>query len=97
MRYLITVDTPQEVSNALLKNPKESEKEMKGLMAQLKPEAQYFSTERRHAIMVVDVKDPHVELRRIYENMSKWGQVTVELVSTVEEFFRFIESLQERK
>ncbi len=92
MRYLITFDTPAEIANALMKNPKESAKEMKGLMAHLKPEAAYFSTVRRHSIFVVDVKDPHVELRRIYENLSKFGQVTVDPVSNFDEFIRFIES-----
>jgi hypothetical protein len=44
--------------------------------------------------MVVDVQDPHVELRGIYEAASKWGQVTVEIVSTAEEFFRYMHSMQ---
>jgi ATP phosphoribosyltransferase len=91
MKYLITLDTPTEVSNALLKNSKEAQKEMKEMMAQLKPEAAYFSTIRRFSILVVNVNDPHVELRRIYEALSKYGNVTVDPVSTTEEFLRFWE------
>ena len=51
MKYLITLDTPTEVSNALMKNSKEAQKEMKEMMAQLKPEAAYFSTIRRFSIL----------------------------------------------
>jgi hypothetical protein len=91
MKYLITLDTTTEVSNALLKNAKEAQKEMKEMMAQLKPEAAYFSTIRRFSILVVNVNDPHVELRRIYEALSKYGNVTVDPVSTTEEFLRFWE------
>lgn len=91
MKYLITIDTPTEVSDALLKNPKEAQKEMKEIMAHFKPEAAYFSTIRRFSIFVVNVNDPHVELRRIYETLSKFGKATVDPVSTTEEFFRFFE------
>lgn len=91
MRYLITLDTPTEASSALMKNPKEAQKEMKEIMAQLKPEAAYFSTTRRHAIFAINVNDPHVELRRIFETFSKYGNVTVDPVSTTEEFLRFWE------
>jgi hypothetical protein len=75
-----------------MKDSKESAKQMKGLMEQVKPEAKYFSTTRRHSILVVDVKDPHVELRRLYETFSKFGQVTIDPVSTFEEFIRFMET-----
>jgi hypothetical protein len=91
MKYLLTIDTPTEVSNALLKNSKDAQKEMKEIMAQLKPEAAYWSTTRRFSVLVVNVDDPHVELRRIYENLSKYGNVTVDPVSTTEEFLRFWE------
>ena len=94
MRYLIAVDTPTEVAMALQKNPKESAKMMKELMAHTKPEASYFSTTRRHSIFVVDVKDPHVELRKLSETLSKvGGEVTIDPVSTFEEFLRFIEQM----
>lgn len=82
---------PTEVANALQKNQKEGAKEIKGLMAQLKPEAAYFSTLRRYSIFVVDVKDPHVELRRLHEALSKYGHITVEPVSNFEEFLPFWE------
>ena len=91
MRYLITLDTPTEIASALQKNSKESEKLMKELIAQIKPEASYFSTVRRHAIFLVDVKDPHVELRRLHETLAKNGEVTIDPVSTFEEFMRFVE------
>jgi len=91
MKYLMTIDTPTEVSNALMKNSKDAQKEMKEIMAQLKPEAAYWSTTRRFSALVVNVNDPHVELRRIYENLSKYGNVTVDPVSTTEEFLRFWE------
>jgi ssDNA-specific exonuclease RecJ len=97
MRYLITIDTPQEFANQLTKNPKESAKMLRQLVAQLKPEALYFSTTRRHGVLVVDVKDPHSELRSITENLSQMGQLTVDPVSTTEEFLRWMESLPERK
>ncbi len=90
MRYLITVNTPTEVAVALAKDPKASVKQMKELVAQIKPEASYFSTTRRHSIMVIDVKDPHVELRKLYETFSKFGEVTIDPVSTFDEFIRFI-------
>jgi hypothetical protein len=93
MRYLISVDTPTEISSALLENPEESRRTMEGLFAQLKPEAAYFSTIRRAATFVVNVEDPHVGLRRIYETFSKFGKVTVDPVSTKEEFFRFFEKM----
>jgi hypothetical protein len=64
---------------------------MKELMVHIKPEASYFSTVRRHSIFVVDLKDPHVELRRLYETLSKMGEVTIDPVSTFEEFIRFVE------
>jgi hypothetical protein len=91
MKYLITLNTPTEVASALMKNSKEAQKEMKEIMAQLKPEAAYFSTIRRFSIFVVNVNDPHVELRRISETLSKYGNVTVDPVSTTEEFLRFWE------
>ena len=93
MRYLMTLDTPTEIAGILQKDPKASVKQMKELMAHVKPEASYFSTTRRHSIMVVDVKDPHVELRKLYETLSKFGQVTIDPVSTFEEFIRFVEQM----
>jgi len=94
MKYLIALETPQQVADALMKDPKGSIKQMKEMMAHIKPEVSYFSTTRRYSIMVVDVKDPHMELRRIYENLSKMGEVTVEPLSTFEEFIRFVEQMQ---
>ena len=40
---------------------------------------------------MAEVKDPHVELRKLYETLSQMGQVTIDPVSTFEEFVRFVE------
>ena len=71
--------------------PEEMKITVKDLFTQLKPEAAYWSTTRRFSVLVVNVDDPHVELRRIYETLSKYGNVTVDPVSTTEEFLRFWE------
>ena len=92
MKYLVTIDTPTEVANALTGKPEEMKKTVKELFTKLKPEAAYWSTTRRHSVLVVNVDDPHVELRRITENLSKYGNVTVDPVSTTEEFLRFWET-----
>ena len=92
MRYVIGIDTPAEVAEAVMKNPEESLKGMKELMAKYKPEAMYFSTTRRFSVTVVNVEDPHVELRRLIEALSKFGSVTVDPVSTFEEMEKFIRS-----
>jgi hypothetical protein len=62
------------------------------LIEQAKPDAMYFSTIRRYILLVVDVEDPHVELRKLFEGLSQWGDVTIDPVSTFEEFAPFIES-----
>jgi hypothetical protein len=89
MRYLITLDTPSEVSSALTEKPEQMLKTMEEIMAQLKPEATYFSTTRRYSIFVADIADPHVQLRKVFETFSKFGKVTVDPVSTLDEFLRF--------
>jgi hypothetical protein len=91
MRYLITVDTPTEISIAMNEKPEQTKKAMNELLAQLKPEATYFSTTRRLSVLVVNIEDPHVQLRRAYDALSKFGKVTVDPVSTVNEFLRFWE------
>jgi hypothetical protein len=53
----------------------------------------YFSTIRRLITIVADVEDPHVELRLIFETLSKYGNVTIDPVSTFEEFGPFMEKL----
>jgi hypothetical protein len=67
-------------------------KGFKDLIEQAKPEAMYFSTIRRYIVLVVDVEDPHVQLRSISEALSQFGKVTIDPVSTFEEFIPFIES-----
>jgi len=56
-----------------VKNSKEARKEMKELFAQSKPEAAYWSTTRRFSVLVINAGDPHVKLRRIYENLRNYG------------------------
>jgi hypothetical protein len=90
MRYLFLVETTQP---GLIESLKEAKNEIGALMEQIKPEAIYFSTIRRLLVLVVNVDDPHVELRYIFENLSKWGQVTIDPVSTLEEFSAFLESI----
>jgi hypothetical protein len=89
MKYMISMDTPTGISSALTEKPEDMLKTMKALFAQLKPEAAYFSTTRRYSVLVVNVEDPHVELRKIYETLSKYGNVVIDPVSNSEEFFRF--------
>ena len=86
---MISMDTPTGVSSALMEKPEEMLRTMKELFAQLKPEAAYFSTTRRFSVLVVNVEDPHVELRKIYETFSKYGNVVIDPVSNTEEFLRF--------
>ncbi len=93
MKYLFSLETPTEVALKLQENIEEAKKEIAELIEQAKPEAMYFSTIRRRALFVVNVEDPHVELRRIFENLSKWGNVTIDPVSTFEEFSAFFELL----
>ena len=90
MKYLISLEPVQPGS---LENIEEMKKGFGELIEQAKPEAMYFSTIRRIVFIVVNIGDPHVELRHLFENLSKWGKVTVDPVSTFEEFRAFYESL----
>ena len=92
MRYLITLDVPND-DRQLLDNPEKAKEEIQELIEQAKPEAMYFSTIRRFNLFVVNVEDPHVELRRLLEALSQWGNVTIDPVSTFEEFGAYMESL----
>ena len=93
MRYLISIETPNEVSATLAERPEEAKKAMGVILEKWKPEAAYFSTIRRLAIFIVNVEDPHVELRRLYEELSKYGSVTVDPVSTLNEFLAYWEKM----
>jgi len=93
MKYLISWEIPTEAVAKLLENPEEAKKEFGELVEQVKPEAMYFSTIRRLNLLVVNVEDPHVELRRLLERLSTWGTVTIDPVSTFEEFGAYMESL----
>ena len=90
IKYLISLEPVRPGS---LENIEEMKKGFGELIEQAKPEAIYFSTIRRLLVLVVNVDDPHVELRYIFENLSKWGNVTIDPVSTLEEFSAFLESI----
>ena len=92
MKYLFTLETPTE-NHMLIENPEEAKKEIGKLIEQTKPEAMYFSIVRRVSYMVLNVEDPHVELRQIFEKLSKFGNVTIDPVSTFEQFATFMASL----
>jgi len=89
MKYVFSL----EPNAPKLENIEEMKKGFKELIGQAKPEAMYFSTIRRLVLLVVNVEDPHVELRSLFENLSKWGNVTVDPVSTFEEFGAFLEKV----
>lgn len=92
MRYLITLDVPND-DRQLLDNPEKAKEEIQELIEQAKPEAMYFSTIRRRNFIVVNIDDPHVEGRQIFEKLSNFGNVTIDPVSTFEEFGGFMASL----
>jgi uncharacterized protein with ATP-grasp and redox domains len=93
MRYLFTLENTQEAQDKMLENIDAVRKEITELIEQTKPEAMYFSTIRRLMFIVMNVEDPHVELRKIFESLSKFGIVTIDPVSTFEEFGPFMASL----
>ena len=92
MRYLITLDIPND-DRQLLDDPEKTKKEIQELIEKTKPEGLYFSTIRRRNFFVVNLDDPHVEGRKIFEKLSNYGNVTVDPVSTFEEFGAFMASL----
>jgi hypothetical protein len=93
MKYFISWEIPTEAVAKMLENPEEAKKDFGELVEQVKPEAMYFSTIRRLNFLVVNVEDPHVELRRLLERLSTWGTVTIDPVSTFEEFGAYMASL----
>lgn len=93
MKYVLTLEPSTETIAKMLENIEETKKGFGELIKQVKPEAMYISTIRRRILIVLNVEDPHVELRNIFENLSKWGNVTVEPVSTFEEFGAYLEQL----
>jgi hypothetical protein len=93
MKYVISLEIPTEAVAKLLENPEEAKKDFGELIEQVKPEAMYVSTIRRLNLFVVNVEDPHVELRKIFERFSKWGNVTIDPVSTFEEFGAYMAAL----
>ena len=90
MKYVFSLEAAQSIKSL---DVEQAKKEIAGLIEQIKPEAMYFSTIRRHILIVVNVEDPHVELRNIFEGLSNWGPVTVDPVSTFEEFGAFMGQL----
>jgi hypothetical protein len=93
MKYVFTLESTPEITAKMLENIEEAKKGIGELIEQAKPEAIYFSTIRRFGFIVVNVEDPHVELRNLFENLSKFGNVTVDPVSTFEEFGAFLGQL----
>ncbi len=93
MKYFIRWEIPTEAVAKMLENPEKAKKEFGELVEQVKPEAMYFSTIRRLNLLVVNVEDPHVELRRLLERLATWGTVTIDPVSTFEEFSAYFDSL----
>jgi hypothetical protein len=91
MKYLLTLDTTKEDQEDLHEDPEEIKKSIAALIEQSKPEAMYFSTIRRLGYIIVNIEDPHVELRLLFEKLSKMGNVIVDPVSTFEEFSKFLE------
>ncbi len=91
MKYLFTLKVPNE-NRMLIENPEAAKKGIKEIIEKIKPEAMYFSTIRRLIFLVINVEDPHVELRQIFENLSNWGNLTVDPVSTSEQFNTFMDS-----
>ncbi len=94
LKYVITMTASAEAAKAM--SSEEMKKEVKQLIEQIKPESIYFSTIRRLIFIVADVDDPHVELRNIFEGLSRFGETTIDPVSSLEEFSRFMEEAQTR-
>jgi len=90
MKYVLTLTTSNDTPNTDLG---EAKKAIGELIEQYKPEATYFSTIRRFTLLIVNVEDPHVELRLLFETLSKWGNVTIDPVSTVAEFNAFLDKI----
>ena len=94
MKYIITMEASAEASKALQEEgPDAMGKVLSDFMEELKPEASYFSILRRAIFYVVNIEDPHVVLRNAIEALSRFGKVTVEPVSSLEEFSRFVKQV----
>jgi len=92
MRYLLSLESSNERA-IKQENLEEAKKEIAEIIEKAKPEALYFSTIRRATYIVVNIDDPHVEGRLLFEKLSKWGNVTIDPVSTFEEFGAFLDAL----
>jgi uncharacterized protein with ATP-grasp and redox domains len=90
---MFVLETTTEAQAKMLENMDEARKEISELIEKTTPEAMYFSTIRRLIFLVINVGDPHLELRQIFEKLSQWGNVTIDPVSTFEEFGSFMASL----
>ena len=91
MRYLLTLTQTQEDIEKL-QDPVALRKKIKEMVEQVKPEFIFFSTVRRATFMVIRADDPHVQLRKISEALAENGTVTIDPVSTLEEFSKFLEN-----
>jgi hypothetical protein len=94
LKYLITLAASEEASKALRGTPGDMGKEVGELIEQIKPETIYFSTIRRLIFMAVNINDPHVELRVIFEKLARFGKVTIDPVSSLEEFSGFMKQYE---
>lgn len=94
MKYVITMEASAEASKGLQEEgPEAMGKVLSELMEELKPEAIYFSTIRRANFIVANIDDPHVKLRNAFEALARFGKVTIEPVSSLEEFSLFVKQV----
>ena len=94
MKYVITMEASAEVSKDLQEEgPEAMGKVLSELMEDLKPEAIYFSTIRRLFYIVAEIDDPHVKLRNAFEALARFGKVTIDPVSTLEQFSLFVKQV----
>jgi hypothetical protein len=93
LKYVIIAVPSAEASKSNMEDPEAFRKVFSQLMEQMKPEAIYFSITRRLLVVVVNSEDPHVEIRNVYEALSNYGEVTVDPVSSSEDFGRWIKQL----
>ena len=93
MKYIITLAVSAATAEEIREAPGQMGKVLKEMIGQIKPEAIYFSTIRRLIFMVVNIGDPHVELRTVFDGLSRFGETTIDPVSSMEEFSRYMEQL----
>ncbi|OFV85408.1 MAG: hypothetical protein A2W26_02240 [Acidobacteria bacterium RBG_16_64_8] len=95
MKYLLTMTMTTPAALKMAEVPAaERVKLLRQLVDQLKPEVFYASTVRKSAFLVLDVADPHVQLRKAHLALEQIGaEVTVDPVSNLDEFLEYISSM----